>query len=219
MDARTPEHRNYWDSFYAGKRSGAVPAEPSAFARWTQRRLSPSQPIVEFGFGNGRDSLWFAREGHPVTGYDFASSAVSQGQDRAVREGLPARFFELDLYDSAATAMVAERTAGLGSPALFGRFLIHSLEEAGRQNLFDIAATALGASGGDLYLEFRTGKDQGRKHLFGDDHFRVYLDPTIVENELVDRGAHILHTEAGHGLSVYKTEDPHVARIVAAWTT
>lgn len=213
----TKQH-DYWDGFYASRVSNAVPLEPSAFARWVQGRVSPGQPIAEFGFGNARDSLWFARQGHAVTGYDFAESAVGQAQGRAHGEELAAAFSQLDLYDRDAAELVGKAiSAGDEPSSIYGRFLIHALEESGRHNLFDLAAVAL-PDGGDLFLEFRTGQDETTKHVFGEDHYRVYLDPEVVIEELESRGAQVVHSEDGHGLAVYKSEDPHVARLVARWS-
>ncbi|HET6627367.1 MAG TPA: class I SAM-dependent methyltransferase [Nocardioidaceae bacterium] len=218
MTDSTRTHHDYWDSFYASRESSSVPEEPSDFARWVAGRLRTGQPVVEFGFGTGRDSLWFARQGHTVTGYDFAESAVRKAQGRADAEEIAASFTELDLYDTAVVQVVAKDVAETSpEPALYGRFLIHSLEEAGRANLLGFARTALG-HGGDLYLEFRTGQDRGSAHVFGDDHFRVYLDPDVVEREIEQSGGTVTHHEQGHGLAVYKSEDPHVARIVARWS-
>jgi hypothetical protein len=218
MQESQSEHHDYWDSFYASRASNTVPEAPSKFAEWTKAQLGSPQPIVEFGFGNARDSLWFAREGHDVLGFDFAETAVQQARGRADGQTLPATFHELDLYSEADLADAAKKIGDFtDSPVIYGRFLIHSLEHSGRHHLFDLAAQVL-PSGGSMYLEFRTGQDDGEKHEFGDDHFRIYLDPAAVVSEIEERGGSITHSEAGHGFAVYKTEDPHVARIVATWT-
>jgi hypothetical protein len=215
----TATHHDYWDTFYASRASGSVPGDPSAFGRWVQAEIDADQPVVEFGFGTARDSLWFAEHGHQVLGLDFAETAVAQAQGRADGHKLPARFGVLDLYDTPGVARVtADLIATLARPVIYGRFLIHSLEEAGRLNLFDLSAESL-AAGGALYLEFRTGKDAGGEHLFGDDHFRVYLDPALVVSEIEERGGTVLHREEGLGLAVYKSEDPHVARLVATFAS
>lgn len=218
MPTSARSHRDYWDSFYAGRASRKVPDEPSAFARWVHGRLRPGQPIIELGFGTGRDSLWFARQGHPVTGFDFAPHAVDRAQGLADGRDVAARFAMLDLYERAEIERVAaELRSTTDHPALYARFLLHSLEDDGRLNLLDLAARVLDP-GGELYLEFRTGKDKGERHVFGDDHFRLYLDPEIVVGEIVERSGAVVLEESGHGLAVYDTEDPHVARIVARWT-
>jgi hypothetical protein len=209
------EQRRYWDDFYKGDRSAKVPHDPSAFATWVAGQLSPQQTIVECGFGNARDSFWFAHHGHAVRGYDFADSAVAAAQSVAAAEpSMDARFQALDLSEAAAVdAVAAELQALPGRAAVYGRFLIHSLEDHGRHNLIELARSL----SGELYVEFRTGKDAGQKHLFGDDHYRTYLDPQTVVSEIEARGGMVMVLEQGHGMAVYKSEDPHVARIVASW--
>lgn len=206
------DKHDYWDSFYATRRSAAVPHEPTAFARWVEPLLSRGEKLIEFGFGNARDSFWMCRQGHPVRGYDFAESAIDHAQAEAHAHKVDALFLDLDLYDADAVERVARELQGT-RPAVYGRFLIHALEAAGRHHLFDLAMV----SEATIYLEFRTGQDKSNRHLFGEDHFRNYLDPQEIESELKTRGATVLHSEAGHGFAVYKSEDPHVARIVASW--
>ncbi|WP_156393644.1 MULTISPECIES: class I SAM-dependent methyltransferase [unclassified Nocardioides] len=208
---------DYWDGFYDSVASGGVPGEPSAFARWAHERIAPGAPVVELGFGTARDAFFFANSAHPIRAYDFAEAAVRHARERAASEALDAEFDVLDLYDADSVLSAAAQLSALTEPVVYGRFLIHSLEDHGRTNLLDLAAKAL-AGGGELLLEFRTGLDAGGTHLFGDDHFRIYLDPDHVAGEIVARGGTITHREAGHGLAVYKTEDPHVARLAATFS-
>ena len=218
MQENVERNHDYWNDFYAARNPASrVSDEPSPFAEWVATQIDPGQPIVEFGFGTGRDALWFAANGHPVTGYDYAHSAVELAQSLSDSRELPATFHALDLYDSAAVKVQAKSlSAGSTNPVVYGRFLIHALESNGRWNLLDLAASSL-ENGGALYLEFRTAADEGQQHIFGDDHFRVYLDPETVGTEIKERGGQVTHSETGHGLAVYKSEDPAVARIVASW--
>jgi hypothetical protein len=195
-----------------------VPEEPSPFALWVKNRLRQGQPVVELGFGTGRDSLWFARNGHPVIAYDFAETAVNMATRKIDSDtSATATFDTLNLADSTATGDMSRHISTVAeSPALYARFLLHSLESVGRANLLDMAAYVL-SEGGELDLEFRTGHDSDTKHLFGEDHMRVYLDPDGIIDEIITRGGKITHFEAGRGLARFKGEDPHVARIVARW--
>lgn len=154
-----------------------------------------------------------------MRGFDFAESAVTHAQALADEQGLDARFAHLDLYDRAAVDRVAASLSPDSAPrAVYGRFLVHSLEDAGRANLIRFSAAVLGGrGGGQLFLEFRTGKDLGQEHLFGDDHFRQFIDPMVVELEIEDLGGEVTYREEGCGLAVYKTEDPHVARLTAVF--
>lgn len=211
-----PRHHDYWNGFYAGTDQTRVPEEPSAFAEWVDHQLPADHEVVELGFGTARDSLYFARTGRTVRGFDFAESAVANGNVQAAARGRDCEFALLDLYDDHAVDRVAATLAAVPcSRALYGRFLVHSLEDAGRANLIRLAAQVLRVGGGELFLEFRTGKDLGEEHLFGDDHFRQFIDPMVVELEIEELGGAVTYREVGCGLAVYQTEDPHVARIVA----
>src|SRR5262245_28675055 len=119
------QHHDYWDGFYSGRASGSVPEQPSAFARWVERQLPAGQEIVEIGFGTARDSLYFARQGRCVQGFDFAESAVTQAGRQACERELAARFTVLDLYDDVGVTRVAESLSGSGPRAVYGRFLVH----------------------------------------------------------------------------------------------
>lgn len=206
----------YWEDFYASRRSRAVPDEPSAFARWVGLRETSAALLVDIGTGTARDALWFARNGHAVLGVDYAAPAVEQAQRNASEQQLPATFELLDLYQPQQVTALADRLArGQRSPLLYGRFLVHALADEGRHALWQLAATSLGR-GGLLYLEFRTGKDAGARHEFGE-HFRKFLDSDLVVDELEERGGRIAHRDEGHGRAVYRHEDPHVCRLVSVW--
>jgi hypothetical protein len=73
-------------------------------------------------------------------------------------------------------------------------------------------------TGGRLFLEFRTERDARTEHVFGT-HFRRYLDPELVQAEIEANGGRVVHQEAGTGLARFRTEDPHVCRIVAVWSS
>jgi SAM-dependent methyltransferase len=209
-------NHDHWWPFYFGQSQKTVPTQPSPFAQWFLEREPTSTQIVDIGTGTGRDALWFARQGHDVLGLDYVPAATERAGIVAADEDLPARFKTLNLYD-------IRQVLGIGGelshrdepPILYGRFLIHALRDDGRHNLWRIANMSL-RRGGKFYLEFRTGLDSDAEHEFGE-HFRRYLDPETVIAEIEATGGHIEHCEAGHGLAVYKQEDPHVCRLVATW--
>jgi SAM-dependent methyltransferase len=209
-------NRGHWWPFYFGRSRDSVPTEPSPFARWVHEREPANVSIVDIGSGTGRDSLWLAREGHDVLGLDYIPAATERAGRQAREEDLPARYKTFNLYDiRQVLAVGAELAHRAAPPVLYGRFLIHAIEDRGRHNLWRVADMCL-RRGGRFYLEFRTGLDADASHEFGE-HFRKYLEPDTVVAEIEARGGQIEHREAGHGLAVYKNEDPHVCRLVATW--
>jgi SAM-dependent methyltransferase len=208
--------RGHWWPFYFGKSSSTVAEDPSPFAQWVHQREDATSSIVDIGSGTGRDSLWFARQGREVLGMDYIPAATERAGKTADRENLPAKFKTFNLYDvRQVLTMGAEFAHREQPPVLYGRFLIHALEDFGRHNLWRVASMCL-RRGGRFYLEFRTGLDAKAEKVFGE-HFRKYLDPDVVVAEIEERGGQIEHREAGYGLAVYKNEDPHVCRLVATW--
>lgn len=59
---------NYWEQYYSKQNAELV---PSLFAHYVAELLGEKKAeIVELGCGNGRDSVYFAREGHSVDAID-----------------------------------------------------------------------------------------------------------------------------------------------------
>ncbi|KAA1421070.1 class I SAM-dependent methyltransferase [Nocardioides humilatus] len=209
-------HRKQWDTFYAAHRS-ALPTKPSPFARWVREHYPSDRPMVDIGAGNARDARWFARTtGRPVTAIDYTIGAMLRAQ-RRVSDSVPLSFEVLNLYDAREALGLGVRLSRLETPAdVYARFLLHALEDVGRENFWRVASMALRA-GGHLFLEFRTTEDRKRPHVF-QQVGRRYLDPATVVAEIEAAGGRVLHQESGTGLAPFKTEDPHVCRIVATWS-
>lgn len=210
-------HFRHWNDFYRSSDCAAVPTEPSAFARWIVDRIPESEPVVDMGSGNGRDALYFAKSGHRVVGLDYAPAAIAKSRAVAQADGLAAKFEVLDLCDLRQALVMGARLAADGDArTLYGRFLLDALDDEGRRNVWRLAEMALRA-GGALYLEFRTDKDADVPHVFGE-HYRRFLDPDMVVDEIESRGGSIEYREEGYGMAPFHDEDPHVCRLVARWS-
>ena len=205
------QHQNYWDIFYATK-AAKVPAGPSSFARWVTDLDPRPTSLLDIGSGTGRDSLWFAEQGLRVMGCDYSLKGVEYARARADERGVQASFRRLNLYDLrqmlAAGALLGP---SLEIDAVYARFLVHALEDEGRENLWRLSRSVLAHTRGRIYLEFRT---EPTHHQFGE-HYRKFVHPEQVASELTSYGFRIEHLEDRHGLAVHKGEDPRVCRIIA----
>lgn len=204
-------HVSYWQKFYQSK-AHSVPTEPSSFARWVAGYAPQPQSLVDIGSGTGRDSLWLAEQGIDVLGCDYSDAGVAFAEARAAERGIDASFRRLNLYDLrqmlAAGALLAHERA---TDAVYARFLVHALEDEGRENLWRFCRQVLRGTRGRVFLEFRTESTQ---HAFGE-HFRKFVQPETVAEELAHQGFVVEHCENRHGLAVHKDEDPRVCRLVA----
>jgi len=205
------KHARYWQNFYKTKAS-KVPGEPSSFARWVAGRDPRPTSLIDVGCGTARDSLWLSGQGMDVLGCDYSPAGLAFATDRAAEQGRDAAFRRLNLYDVrqllATGALLARERK---TDAVYARFLVHALEDDGRQNLWRFSRSVLRNSRGRVYLEFRT---EATEHEFGE-HFRQFVQPDVVTEELGSYGFEIEHCEDRYGLAVHRAEDPRVCRIVA----
>lgn len=208
-------HRKQWDTFYGAHRS-SLPTKPSSFAKWVAAEYPSDRPLIDVGAGNARDARWFAkRTGREVTAVDYTIGAMLRAQRRA-SDSLPLSFQVANLYDAREVLALGVRLSRLDEPAdVYARFLLHALEDLGREQLWRLSSIAL-RRGGHLFLEFRTDRDRKLPHVF-QQAGRRYLDPATVVAEIEAHGGRVVHQEAGTGLAPFRTEDPHVCRIVARW--
>lgn len=209
--------RKIWDSFYAGPGRNLT-REPSSFARWVAENYPSDRPLVDVGTGNGRDGLWFARQGRRVTGTDFTISALRRAADLADGEALPASFVTVNLNDTRETLALGTRLAHEHTEMdVYARFMLHALEGHARENLLRLASMTL-RKGGYLFLEFRTRKDAKARHHFKQPR-RMYVRPAAARAMVERHGGRIVEQVAGYGLAPFRDEDPHVCRIVASWSS
>ncbi len=201
----------YWQGFYK-TRADAVPTEPSSFARWVAGLDPRPDCLVDVGCGTGRDSVWLAGQGMDVLGCDYSSAGLAYAAGRARDEDVPLSLRRFNLYDLRQSLTTGALLAqDRPTDAVYARFLVHALDEEGRRNLWRFSRMVLRGTRGRLYLEFRT---EATRHEFGE-HFREFVQPDVVAEELQRYGFAVEHCENRYGLAVHKDEDPRVCRIVA----
>jgi hypothetical protein len=93
------------------------------------------------------------------------------------------------------------------------RFL-HAIPEAAEDTLLGVLTERL-PMGFHLCAEFRTEHDADRPKAEAA-HYRRYINEVQLAEKLTTiYGFEVEHLEAGAGLSPFKGEDPHLARIIA----
>lgn len=90
-------NKEFWNARYSDEQL-AYGAAPNAFiATQTQRHLSPTTAILDLGAGEGRNALFLARRGHPVTAVDYASVGLDKAHRLAEAEGLAIETIQADV--------------------------------------------------------------------------------------------------------------------------
>lgn len=198
----------YWEQYYASTGAATRPL-PSQFATFVAGELPGRHRVVEFGCGNGRDSLFFSSYGHDVVGTDGAEPAIKGCTTLAERLGADARFVHSHIDDTE----LASRVGSSSDPTVvYARFFLHAITEAEEASFFDHAVNLTEA--GDLMaVEYRTVRDLSQTKVT-DSHYRRFMDPVAFMNRAAKRGFDVSYAVEGFGFAKYKADDAYVARCI-----
>lgn len=108
------------------------------------QHLPKDASVLDVGCGQGRDAVWLARAGHPVTGIDPSSVGIAQLRDIAAKQSLPITAHVADLESFPLTETY--------DCVLFDRTL-HMLDKADRIAGFKRLLSALNPAGSVVVLD------------------------------------------------------------------
>ena len=203
----------YWERYYAARKSARV-AVPSQFAVFVAQEISEDATVLDVGCGNGRDSIFFATQGHPVLGLDGSSAAIDACRAVAAATGEHhARFEAVGVTDDAFGATVAHAVADAhGQVVVYARFFLHAITDAEQAEM--VSSVAAGLRAGDLFaVEYRTTKDAALEKETAE-HYRRYIDPARLIVDVASHGFAVQYAVEGFGFAKYRHDDAHVARAV-----
>ena len=150
------KHLRHWGDFYRSRASDRVPTTPVRSRPGWPDQLEPRQHVLDVGSGNGRDSAYFAGQGHRVTALDGTQRARRLTRRLAAQQSVKVRPQELNLNDLFSTLTSGARFAHLKAPPqIYARFLLDAIESDARENFFRWAQM-IQRRGGLTFLEFRT---------------------------------------------------------------
>lgn len=213
------EHPSYWNDFYR-RGHAAAPRLPSQFAAFALgEMLTPDSPtgqidgVIEFGCGNGRDSQLFAAHGLSVMGLDESIEAI--GLCRTAGLPVHARF---ECCAAGHSRDVIEAfTEQHSRVAVYARFFLHAISEEDERCLLALLQATL-PEGAPLFLEYRTTADADQHKIFGESHYRRYLDHRATLARIAASGFAVVYEIEGRGLAKYREEDALVGRCIVIRT-
>jgi len=211
-DKNVTKERGYWNSFYS-KWSIDI---PSQFCVLTATEAGQERPIVEFGCGNGRDSIYLSTQGFRVYATDLSQEAITKNKEK-ISESDRLSFSVCDCTDSAQVGLLinkARKSVDGGNITVYTRFFLHSIDDNQEKQFFE--ALALGLVPGDrLYMEFRCAEDEDLDKVHGKGHYRRYINTPDLVSFIKGLGFDTLYERTGQGMAKFKSEDPFVSRIIS----
>ena len=120
---------NQYDSKYA-KPSFYWGKKPSPFCLKVLERLPPDRPLrlIDIGCGEGRNAVFFARNGYQVTAFDLAASGVEKTRQLAVEAGV-----QIDAF----VGNILEHRLGESFDIVFGHGCLQYIPPEMRPALFE----------------------------------------------------------------------------------
>ncbi len=176
-------NKDYWQDFY---KENGIPNQRSGFAKFCLDYLGDRKIIIDVGCGNGRDSYYFAENGHNVIGIDYANEPT---------EALGIEFVKADFKD------FYRWEAG---HVLYSRFFLHSISKQDIRLLIEKSPRIFMA-------ECRSIKDEPILYK----HKRNLIDGNWLLRKLMANGFKIKYFKESTGLAKFKEEDPLIVRVVA----
>jgi len=161
--------------------------------------------LYDVGCGDARDTLYlntFVR----CCGLDSSEVVIEGNKDRFM--GIAFHHGDLSSFDYG------------GSYSIYARFVLHAIDYESEARWFS------NMSGCErLFIECRTINDdrygEGEEvgpHEFVNGHYRRFIDPMVLEQQLKDAGFQIWMFQESTGFSVTPTEDPPLLRVAALRT-
>lgn len=206
------DDRAYWNEFYS--KTHQEIEKPSLFAQFVYNEYLQDRKgakIVEFGCGNGRDSIYFAKNGLNVTGIDSSVVSINNLQKyQGIGAFVCADFTsELELYKD-------------GFDFCYSRFTLHAINDEQEISLFQNVAKML-KQNGMFFIEARSIKDGkfgignalSEREFILDGHYRRFIDKNILRTNLEKYNFNIVKLAESADFAPSKDEKCVCVRVIA----
>jgi tellurite methyltransferase len=211
------ENKKYWDEFYKEARI----QEESTFCKYIKNIFDKNTIILDVGCGSGRDTFSFAKENYDVVGIDRSKEAIRFNQSIKEQLNKKVKNIEFHTVDLSNPKLLSEIIIRLSNKAelerknlvIYLRFLLHSINEKTEEIMLTTLSNNL-PKGSIFVAEFRTIEDKKLNKVYGN-HYRRFIIAEKLLSKLKGKYnfSEILFVK-GTGFSIYKGEDPYLARII-----
>ena len=172
--------------------------------------MQPGKMLIDLGCGNGRDSMFFCRNGLKVTAVDS-----SQGAIESFDENMP-------IFAVCNNFIKTKALKCIDYDYCYARWSIHAINKEGQDELLPNIFYSL-KKGGLFFSESRTindvkygqGESLGLHEYICDHHYRRFLDPDAFIEQLKNTGFEIIYCEESDSFSVMGDDSPMLIRVIA----
>lgn len=210
LSANYDRDTSYWNEFYNKTKNLD---EPSLFAQSVIKNMKKNESVLELGCGNGRDSLYFMKQGMIVTAIDASDMIINQ---------LSSQYRDMPIQFICDDFVCSETVYQRQYDYCYSRFSIHAINEQQEQELVKNVFDAL-KTNGRFFIEVRSihdeiygkGRQVGRHSFIYNGHFRRFVVKAELENLLLETGFHIEYSEEMIGFAPLNDSNPPIIRMIA----
>lgn len=205
----------YWDKYYGNEDAKDKSMfEPSLFACvMYEKYMEKGKDLIEFGCGNGRDSIYFAKNGLNVIGIDSSKVIIEKLQKEVLMDNC--MFVCDDFVD-------VESIYQTQYDYCYSRFTLHAINERQETQILSKAYDMLKREG-YLFIEARSvhdgkyglGKQVEKDAFIFDEHYRRYINAGELIKKLDRIGFSIVEQEESDTFAPKKGEKTVCIRVVA----
>ncbi|GAA4322431.1 class I SAM-dependent methyltransferase [Flaviaesturariibacter amylovorans] len=205
--------KKYWEEYYSTHRQVN---EPSLFARFVAENYAGEgeKDLIELGCGDGRDAIYFNKQGLNVTAVDQASGQIEYLEDKFKDQS------GINFVCGDFTQLGTEHTYDL----VYSRFTLHSITESEQARVLNWAYNQLN-KGGLFCIEVRGKKNelyQKGTQVAGDpdayiydDHYRRFLDFEGLCAQLKGLQFSVEFAQEADGFAPFKDTNETFIRVVS----
>ena len=207
----------YWDIFY---KNNNVPLEPTSFAKYCLPLIKKKSIFLELGCGNGRDSIYFARNNISVHASDISKTAIAN-----LRKTVPVSVMEnLTLINEDFTNFEEEKFPE-HFDTIYSRFTLHTILKDKLDKVLNWSFKSL-HSDGLILIETRSTKDplfssgKGKlidknTFLYEEGHLRHFIERQELAKKIKTTGFSLEEVTESNNLSVLGSDNPFLLRVIA----
>ena len=204
--------KEYWTKFYSKNIDNKELLKPTPFAKFliNEDYIVKKNNLIELGCGNGRDTIFFAKQGLHVTAIDQCENTTKQLNT----------VDNINSYHADFTRLIESKN---NFDVVYSRFTLHSITDEDEERTLGWIHNNLNKDG-LLCIEARTlkdpiyglGQDMGNNVWFYNEHHRRFIDAEGFVKKLKNFDFKIILSEEKNGFAKMGMDnDPVVLRVIA----
>ncbi len=201
---------DYWNQYYEG---GNAADDPSLFAGFALTQMECGKNLLELGCGNGRDSLFFFKNGLNVIGIDASVSIICE---------LQKKYHDIDIC-FVCDDFVCSPTIFVGQyDYVYSRFSLHAINEQQEEEVIENVYNGL-KQYGKFFIEVRSvhdeiyglGRQVGKNSYIYQGHFRRFVEMKELIDKLKQYHFTVTYAKEQIDFAPYGDSNPPIIRIIA----